>query len=64
MKIDHLADVVERTSKTYEDHEVRIRALELAHARLGGGTALGSSLWQAIWPAAAVIISLLAYLKT
>lgn len=62
-KMDAMKEDIEDVKKVHDDHEVRIRALELSHARLGGGSGMASFLWQAVWPAAAVIISLLAYLQ-
>lgn len=62
-KLDALQEDITDIKKVHDDHEVRIRALELSHARLGGNAASASYLWHAIWPVAAVAISLLAYLK-
>lgn len=62
-KMDGVAEDIGDIKHVHDDHEVRIRALELSHARLGGGSGVASFIWQAVWPAAAVIISLLAYLK-
>jgi hypothetical protein len=46
-----------------DDHEVRIRALELAQARQGGALSTGSAAFLAIWPVAGVLLTLLAYLN-
>lgn len=62
-KMDGMADSIEDIKRVHDDHEVRIRALELAHARLGGSSGAASYLWHAIWPVAAVLVSLMAYLK-
>lgn len=61
-KMDTVADDIAAMTKTHDDHEVRIRALELSHARIGASSGMASNLWHAVWPAAAVVISLLAYL--
>lgn len=62
-KLDALQEDIADIKKVHDDHEVRIRALELAHARLGGTSGAASYLWHAIWPVAAVAVSLLGYLK-
>lgn len=47
----------------HTDHEIRLRALELAQARAGGGLSASNFILQAIWPAAGVVMAILAYLR-
>lgn len=39
-KVDHLSAEMQRIGREHDDHEVRIRALELTQARQAGGTGL------------------------
>lgn len=63
LKLDHLSADVSSQGKRYDDHEVRIRALELTVAGANASRGMGSWLFNSVWPVAAVLIALLSYLK-
>lgn len=63
LKLDNLEDKLDDVGKKHDDHEVRIRALELAFAGNSQTSSFAKWIWQAAWPAAATIISLLGYFK-
>ena len=48
----------------HDDHELRIRVLELALAGTASNAGFAKWIWQAVWPAAAFGMALLSYLKT
>lgn len=64
LKLDNLEDKLDDVGKKHDDHEVRIRALELTAAGRTQTTSFAKWIWQAAWPAAAFGIALLNYLKT
>lgn len=63
LKLDHLSADVSSQGRRYDDHEVRIRALELTVA--GANASRGTATWlvQLAWPAAGVLIAFLSYLN-
>lgn len=67
LKLDHLAQDVGKQGKTFDDHEARLRALELTQAAfIAANTSkwsTGAFLWSAALGAIAVIISALNYLS-
>lgn len=63
IKLDGVADDIRDMNKVRDDHEIRIRALELAQARQGGSLSTGTSAFLAIWPVAGFLMALLAYLN-
>ncbi|MGV1835237.1 hypothetical protein ACQZ6C_10785 [Rhizobium rhizogenes] len=63
LKVDELSKDIGEIGRQHTDHEVRIRALELAFAGTSSNTGFAKTIWQAIWPTAACVIALLSYLK-
>lgn len=63
IKLDYLSNTVSAQDRRHDDHEVRIRALELSSAGNAASRGLGSWLVQLAWPAAGVLIALLSYLQ-
>lgn len=63
MKVDRLDEKMADIGTEHDDHELRIRVLELALAGTTSTTGFAKWIWQAAWPAAAFGIALLSYLK-
>lgn len=57
-----LTDIAD-INRVRDDHDVRIRALELAQARQGGALSSVDRIFLSIWPVAGFILGLLAYLN-
>lgn len=58
-----IADDIKDINKVRDDHDVRIRALELAQARQGGALSSVDRIFLSIWPVAGFVLGLLAYLN-
>lgn len=63
MKVDRLDEKLAEESTKHTDHEVRIRALELAFAGTSGGTGFAKWLGPILITLAGLGISILNYLK-
>lgn len=62
LKIDTIRADLSSMGTRHDDHEVRIRALELTIAGSTASRGTATWLWQAAWPAAATVIAVLSYL--
>lgn len=63
LKMDRLDEKTTEIGKEHDDHELRIRVLELALAGTSSTTGFAKWLWQAALPAGALVVSVLAYLN-
>lgn len=66
-KLDYLFDRMVSRDAEHKDHEVRIRALELAFAGLSASSSNSSDIWKWVWAAivsvAMLALGILNYLK-
>ncbi len=63
LRLGHLNDKIASQMSVIAEHEVRIRALELTLAGSTASTGTAKFLYQAVWPLAACVISILGFLK-
>lgn len=63
LKMDRLNEKMADIGTEHDDHELRIRVLELALAGSSSTTGFAKWLWQAAIPTVAVVVSLLAYIN-
>lgn len=67
VKLDFVSERLAGREVEHRDHEVRIRALELAHAGIHASSASNNDIWKWVWAAvvsvAMVALSALNYLK-
>lgn len=64
VKVDNMQDALRRREAMHDDHEVRLRALELSHAALASSSHRASTIWAWLIPVALSIITTLVSVMT
>lgn len=63
IKLDAVDEKLEDVQKIHVDHEIRIKALELAHARTNGSTGMAQWALPTLITVGGFVLALLNYLK-